>query len=42
MNKTSLLELEKKLNIRRRNLMKTKEDNEEAIKDTTTKCMIKS
>ena len=37
MNKTSLLELEKKLNIRRRNLMKTKEDNEEAIKDTTTR-----
>ena len=34
MNKTSLLELAKKLNIPRRNCMKTKEDLEEAIKDT--------
>ena len=36
MNKTSLLELEKKLNIPRRNCMKTKEELEEAIKDTIT------
>ena len=34
MNKTSLLELAKKLNIPRRNGMKTKEKLEEAIKDT--------
>ena len=34
MNKTSLLELEKKLNIPLRNCMKTKEELEEAIKDT--------
>ena len=36
MNKTSLLELAKKLNISRRNCMKTKEELEEAIKDTIT------
>ena len=36
MNKASLLELEKKLNIPHRNCMKTKEDLEEAIKDTIT------
>ena len=36
MNKTSLLELAKKLNIPRRNCMKTKEEVEEAIKDTIT------
>ena len=36
MNKTSLLELAKKLNIPRRNCMKTKEELEKAIKDTTT------
>ena len=34
MNKTSLFELAKKLNIPRRNCMKTKEELEEAIKDT--------
>ena len=34
MNKTSLLELAKKLNIPRRNCMKIKEELEEAIKDT--------
>ena len=34
MNKTSLLELAKKLNIPRRNCVKTKEELEEAIKDT--------
>ena len=34
MNKTSLLELAKKLNIPRRNCMKTKEELEKAIKDT--------
>ena len=34
MNKASLLELAKKLNIPRRNCMKTKEELEEAIKDT--------
>ena len=34
MNKTSLLELAKKLNIHRQNCMKTKEELEEAIKDT--------
>ena len=34
MNKTSLLELPKKLNIPRRNCMKTKEELQEAIKDT--------
>ena len=38
MNKTSLLELAKKLNIPRRNCMKTKEELEEAIKDTITEC----
>ena len=37
MNKTSLLELAKKLNIPRRNCIKTKEEIEEAIKDTITK-----
>ena len=36
MNKTSLLELAKKLNVPRRNCMKTKEELEEAIKDTIT------
>ena len=34
MNKASLLELAKKLNIPRGNWMKTKEEVEEAIKDT--------
>ena len=34
MNKTSLLELSKKLNIPRQNCMKTKKELEEAIKDT--------
>ena len=34
MNKTSPLELAKKLHIPRRNCMKTKEELEEAIKDT--------
>ena len=38
MNKTSLLELAKKLNISRRNCMKTKEELEEAIKDTIKGC----
>ena len=37
MNKTSLLELAKKLNIARQNLMKTKEELEEAIKGTITR-----
>ena len=36
MNKTSLLEFAKKLNIPRRNCMKTKEELEEAIKDKIT------
>ena len=36
MNKMSLLELAKKLNIPLRNCMKTKEELEEAIKDTIT------
>ena len=36
MNKTSLLELAKKLNIPRRNCMETKEELEETIKDTIT------
>ena len=36
MNKTFLLELAKKLNIPRRNCMKTKEELEEAIKGTIT------
>ena len=36
MNKISLLELARKLNIPRRNCMKTKEELEEAIKDTMT------
>ena len=36
MKKASLLELAKKLNIPRRNCMKTKEELEEAIKDTIT------
>ena len=36
MSKASLLELAKKLNIPRRNSMKTKEELEEAIKDTIT------
>ena len=34
MNKTSLLELAKKLNIPRRNCMETKEELEESIRDT--------
>ena len=34
MNKTTLLELAKKFNIPRRNCMKTKEELEEAVKDT--------
>ena len=34
MNKTSPLELAKKLNIPRRNYMKTKEELEEALEDT--------
>ena len=34
MNKTSMLELAKKLNILRQNCMKTKEELQEAIKDT--------
>ena len=34
MSKASLLELAKKINIPRRNCMKTKEELEEAIKDT--------
>ena len=37
MNKTSLLEHARKLNITRRNCMKTKEELEKAIKDTITK-----
>ena len=37
MNKTSLLELGKKLNIPRRNCTETKEELEKAIKDTITK-----
>ena len=37
MSKASLLELAKKLNISRRNCMKTKEELEEAIKDTITR-----
>ena len=37
MNKTSLLELAKKLNIPHRNCMKTREELEEAIKDTITR-----
>ena len=37
MNKTSLFELVKKLNVPRRNCMKTKEELEKAIKDTITK-----
>ena len=37
MNKTSLLELGQKLNIPRRNCMKTKEELEKATKDTITK-----
>ena len=37
MNKMSLLELAKKLNMPRRNCMKTKEELEEAIKETITK-----
>ena len=36
MNKTSLLELAKKLDIPRRNCVKTKEELVEAIKDTIT------
>ena len=36
MDKTSLLELAKKLNIPHRNCIKTKEELEEAIKDTVT------
>ena len=36
MNKTSLLELAKKLNIPRRNCMKIKNELEKAIKDTIT------
>ena len=34
MNRISLLELAKKLNVPRRNCMKTKKELEEAIKDT--------
>ena len=34
MNRTSLLELAKKLNVPRRNCMKTKKELVEAIKDT--------
>ena len=37
MNKTSLLELAKKLNIPRRNCMKTKEELGEAINNTITR-----
>ena len=37
MNKTSLLELAKKLNITHRNSMETKEELEEALKDTITR-----
>ena len=37
MNKTSLLELAKKLNIPHRNSMETKEELEEALKDTITR-----
>ena len=37
MNKTSLLELAKKLNMPCRNCMKTKEELEKVIKDTITK-----
>ena len=37
MNKTSLLELAKKLNIPHRNSMETKEEFEEALKDTITR-----
>ena len=37
MNKSSLLELAKKLNIPRRNCMKRKEELEESIKDTITR-----
>ena len=37
MNKTSLLELAKKLNIPRRNCMKTKEELEKATRDTIAK-----
>ena len=37
MNNMSLLELAKKLNIPCRNCVKTKEELEEAIKDTITK-----
>ena len=37
MNKTSLLQLAKKLNIPRRNCMKTKEKPGKAIKDTITR-----
>ena len=38
MNKTSLLELAKKLNIPCRNYMKTREEPEEAIKDNIKRC----
>ena len=38
MNKTFRLELSKKLNIPSRNCMKTKEELEEAIKDTIKDC----
>ena len=37
MNKTSLLELAKQLNIPRQNCMEAKEEFEEAIKDIITK-----
>ena len=37
MNKTSLLELAKKLNTPRRNWMKKKEELEETVKDTITR-----
>ena len=38
MNKTSLLELAKKLNIPCRNCMKTRKEPEEAIKDNIKRC----
>ena len=38
MNKTSLIELPKRLNIPRRNYMKTKEELEGAIKETINAC----
>ena len=38
MSKTSFLELAKKLNIPHRNCMKTREELEEAIRETITNC----